>query len=154
MSRIIATRFGLPDCLSAVCETGAYLRWLTRKARAHVRRDRKRYGHETCSVSEYKRLIHEAVNDGGNLDYYTGLPLDWSLISKFDNTEAKAGRSEYLLKFGNLPTVDHTRDSEGRIRFAICSWRVNDAKSHLSEGDFLRLCEQVVFHRGGSQVGR
>lgn len=44
---------------------------------------------------------------------YTGLPLDWSLISRLDNTEANAGKREYLARFGNLPTVDHTSDAEG-----------------------------------------
>ena len=123
-------RIGLPDCLQGLSEPDIYLRWLHRKAQAHVRRDRKRYGPESCSVAAYKRDIHKAVCAGGNPDYYTGLPLDWTLISRFNNDEAKSGKSEYLSRFGSLPTVDHTRDAQGRLRFVICSWRVNDAKSH------------------------
>jgi len=139
-------RIGLPDCLQSLCEADIYLRWLHRKAQAHVRRDRKRYGHGSCSVAGYKRKIHKAVCAGGNLDYYTGLPLDWTLISKFNNDEAKSGKRDYLLCFGSLPTVDHTRDARGRLHFVICSWRVNDAKSHLCERDFITLCEQVLRH--------
>jgi hypothetical protein len=93
-------------------------------------------------------MIHQAVKDGGDRDYYTGLPLDWKLISVYDNDAAKQGRSEYLKKFGNLPTVDHVIGHDGSLRFVICSWRVNDCKSHLSEQEFWELCEQVLAHRG------
>jgi len=92
-------------------------------------------------------MIHEAVLAGGDRDYYTGLPLDWKLISTFDNDDARAGRSDYLRKFGNLPTVDHAQDTTGKVHFVICSWRVNDAKSHLTEDEFCELCEQVLTHR-------
>jgi hypothetical protein len=116
-----------------------------------VRRDRRR-GRDGCSVSAYKAEIHRAVCDGGNLDYYTGLPLDWKLISQFNNAQAKAGKSQYLRRFGNLPTVDHAQDAAGKLRFVICSWRVNDAKSHLSEDEFITLCEQVLSFRRKARV--
>ena len=141
------TRFDLPECLNGLCEKDAYRRWLARKAQAHVKRDRKRFGTDSCTVSRYKAMIHEAVCCGGDRDYYTGLPLDWSLISKFDNDAAKQHRSNYLRTFGNLPTLDHTRNCEGQIRFVFCSWRVNDAKNHLSEDEFHELCEQVLAHK-------
>jgi hypothetical protein len=147
----MVVRLALPECLEGQCTKDAYLRWLLRKARAHVRRDRERYGHGSCYVAGYRRQIHEAVCSQGHLDYYTGLPLDWSLISRFDNDEAKAGKGKYLQRFSDLPTVDHTSDSEGQLRFVICSWRVNDAKSHLSEADFFVLCEQVLAHRANTR---
>jgi len=139
--------FKLPDFLKGICDRAQYVRWLQRKAVAHARRDRRRFDPETCTVARYKAMIHEAVCAGGDRDYYTGLALDWRLISKFDNDSAKAGREEYLRKFGNLPTVDHTQDKDGKLRFVICSWRVNDAKSHLSEDEFCELCEQILAHR-------
>jgi hypothetical protein len=138
----------LPECLQGRCDRVVYLRWLYRKARAHVNRDRERFGRENCTVASYKLKIQEAVIAGGSHDYYTGSALDWSLISKFDNALAREGRSKYLRTFGNLPTVDHEFDSEGKLlRFVICSWRVNDAKSHLTEKEFVELCEQVIAHR-------
>jgi hypothetical protein len=140
-------RYDLPECLKGCCEKVAYLRWLSRKAQAHLKRDRKRYGRQHASGPLYKSEIHRAVQNGGNRDYYTNRSLDWSLISKYDNDEAKAGRSEYLTRFAHLPTVDHTLDANGRRKFVICSWRVNDAKSHLPEADFLDVCEQVLAHR-------
>lgn len=116
---------------------------------AHTKRDRKRYDPKDCTISNYKNMIHAAVLAGGDRDYYTGLPLDWTLISKFDNDEAKAGKGEYLRKFGDLPTVDHVHGADGTLHFVICSWRVNDAKSHLSEDEFCNLCEQVLHHLRG-----
>ncbi len=141
------TLFNLLDFLAGICDRRHYVRWLQRKAAAHAKRDRKRFGWESCTIALYKAKIHEAVCAGGDRDYYTGLPLDWSLISTFDNDNAKAGRGEYLRKFGNLPTIDHAQDRDGKLRFVICSWRVNDAKSHLSEDEFCALCEQVLAHR-------
>jgi hypothetical protein len=140
--------FDLPHCLKDCCDRIAYMHWLQRKAKAHVNRDRERFGRETCTVASYKLKIHEAVIAGGSHDYYTGSALDWSLISKFDNTQAREGGSRYLRTFGSLPTVDHEFDSEGKLlKFVICSWRVNDAKSHLTEQEFVELCEQVIAYR-------
>jgi hypothetical protein len=139
--------FELPAFLKGVCEEEVYVRWLRRKAQAHVKRDRKRFEHTSCTGANYRRMIHRAVKDGGDRDYYTGLPLDWTRISLYDNDEAKQGRSEYLREFGNLPTVDHVSRSDGSLGFVICSWRVNDCKSHLSERDFWEMCEQVLAHR-------
>jgi len=139
--------FNLPDFLKGICDRAQYIRWLQRKAVEHVKRDRERFGPDNCTISIYKKMIHEAVSTGGDRDYYTGLPLDWKLISTFDNDSAKAGRSDYLRTFGNLPTVDHARDADGKLRFVICSWRVNDAKSHLTEDEFCELCEQFLTHR-------
>jgi hypothetical protein len=129
-----------------LCDAAAYRGWLHRKAQAHVKRDRRRFGHESCSGALYRDLIHQAVCNGGDHDHYTGAALDWTLISTFDNAEAEAGKSEYLAKFAHLPTVDHTKAADGRLKFVICSWKVNDAKSHLSEQQFVALCREVVAH--------
>lgn len=141
------TRFTLPECLAGKCEQSGYLRWLGAKARAHAKRDQARYGASSCTVASYKTAIHNAVCNGGDRDYYTGLPLNWSLISMWNNEEAKRDRVKYKHSFGNLPTVDHTVDENGTLRFVICSWRVNDAKSDLSVPEFLELCSQVLEHQ-------
>jgi hypothetical protein len=145
--------YSLPACLAGRCEERAYIRWLRRKAQAHVVRDRKRYGPESCIGEMYRRLIHQAVQNGGDRDYYTGQPLDWGLISTYDNEQSKAGRDVYLRTFANLPTVDHVVAEDGKVKFVICSWRVNDCKTHLSEDEFLSICEQVLAHRRGSDGG-
>jgi hypothetical protein len=147
-------RYALPACLEGKCHENAYIRWLRRKAQAHVVRDRKRFGHESCIGEIYRQRIHQAVQNAGDRDHYTGLPLDWSLISTYDNDLSKSGREEYLRGFANLPTVDHVKAEDGTIKFVICSWRVNDCKTHLSEDEFLSLCEQVVAHIGPAKGRR
>jgi hypothetical protein len=142
--------FDLPAFLNGICDRAHYICWLQRKAVAHARRDRNRFGPESCTIAKYKTMIHAAVSAGGDRDYYTGLPLDWKLISTFNNDGARAGKGVYLRKIGNLPTVDHAQDTDGKLRFVICSWRVNDAKSHLSEDEFCELCEQVLKHRNSA----
>lgn len=126
---------------------------MRRKAAAHVKRDRVRFGRESCTGAAYRLMIHEAVKNGGGRDYYTGLPLDWTLISVYDNDDSKEGGAEYLKGFGDLPTVDHVTVADGSVRFVICSWRVNDCKSHLSEQESWRLCEQVLAHRDTRTAG-
>jgi hypothetical protein len=118
---------------------------LQRKATAHARRDRKR--DMDCTISRYKAEIHAAVCSSGHLDFYTGEPLDWSLVSNYDNESSKAGRKTYKKTLALLPTVDHTVDELGRPRFVICSWYVNDAKSDLSLEEFYQLCERILKHR-------
>jgi hypothetical protein len=137
----------LPECLEGLCSPEAYFRWLEARADAHVKRDRKR-NLAGCDAASYRARIHEAVIAGGSHDYYTGLPLDWSLISTYNNKQAQEGRSEYLRKFAHMPTVDHEFETEGKqFHFVICSWRVNDAKTHLTEQEFCELCTQVLEHR-------
>ena len=53
----------------------------------------------------------------------------------------------FLRTFANLPTVDHVIAEDGKVKFVICSWRVNDCKTHLSEDEFHSLCEQVLEYR-------
>jgi hypothetical protein len=139
-------KYCCPDFLKEQCSEKAYLRWLHRKATTHVRRDRRRRN-QSATVSEYKRAIHEAVENGANCDPYTGKRLDWTLISKYNNKEAKRGGRRYKKQFANLPTVDHVGDGGRKPKFRICSWQTNDAKSDLTDAEFLRLCKAVVSHR-------
>jgi hypothetical protein len=43
--------------------------------------------------------------------------------------------------------LDHVRGEDGSLSFVICSWRVNDAKTHLNETEFADLCREVIEHR-------
>lgn len=139
-------QYAVPDCIKDQCDQMKYSRWLQRKATAHARRDRKR--DRACTIAQYKAGIHAAVCALGHLDYYTGEPLDWKLVSTYDNESSKSGRTHYKKTLALLPTIDHTVDEHGRPRFVICSWYVNDAKSDLSVEDFYRLCERVLKYRG------
>jgi hypothetical protein len=138
-------RYQVPDFIKGNCDQAKYSRWLHRKAAAHARRDRKR--DIACTITRYKAEIHAAVCSSGHLDFYTGEPLDWSLVSTYDNKSSKSGRTKYKKTFALLPTLDHTIDESGRPKFVICSWYVNDAKSDLSIEEFYRLCERVLKHR-------
>jgi hypothetical protein len=141
----LSQRYELPSFLEGIVSRESYVRWLSRKAQAHARRDRKR-GNINAAIESYKREIHRAVLASDGKDQYTGLRLDWSLISQYKNDESKQGRRVYKTRFALLPTVDHVGDGLGEPSFKICSWRVNDAKSDLSHDEFVELCRQVVDH--------
>jgi hypothetical protein len=106
---------------------------------AHIKRDRKR-GHEEATNEKYKLAIHQAVEESEGKDAYTEEPLDWTLLSKYDNNESKAGRAQYKKRFALLPSVDHV----GPTEFRICGWRTNDAKNDLSYQEFVDLCRKVI----------
>lgn len=135
--------FDLPPFLDGTVTREAYVRWLQRKAAAHVKRDRKR-GNLTATISEYKRAVHKAVCASGGKDVYTHERLDWHLISTYDNQDSTQGRRVYKAKFALLPTVDHLGDGTGPADFAICGWRTNDAKGDLTLKEFVALCGRVL----------
>ncbi len=121
-----------------------YSRWLSRKTAAHVRRDRSR-GNCNAAGAAYKKAIHRAVIESCGLDAYTGEPLDWHLLSTYDNELSKQGRVGYKQSFARLPTVDHV-GGYARPVFKICGWAVNDAKGDLTREQFLELCKRVLAH--------
>ena len=112
-----------------------------------MRRDKKRQQGGIITVSKYKEAIHNAVCTGGDRDFYTGEPLDWSIISKYRNEDSTAGKRKYKKQFAKLPSVDHTLDEQGNLKFVICSWLVNDSKSDMTLAEFYELCESVLRHR-------
>jgi hypothetical protein len=135
--------FELPDFLIGKIDRRNYVRWLQRKAAAHVRRDRRR-GNSKASVSEYKRAIHNAVCKSGDRDFYTSEHLDWNLISTYNNEASKKGGRAYKRRFALLPTVDHVGDGKGPADFVICAWRTNDAKGDLTYTEFVEVCRRVI----------
>jgi hypothetical protein len=142
-------KYVVPDTIKTQCSRAKYSRWLQRKTAAHVKRDRekatrnRRYPTNTL----YAQMIHSAVLDSKGRDFYTGEPLDWSLISKWDNASANRGKGQHKKAFALLPTVDHTEDEQGTLIFVICAYYVNDAKSNLTLKEFYQLCERVLEHR-------
>lgn len=142
----MAKLYSLPDCLVGKIEEATYVRWLRRKAAAHLKRDRQRCDWEITGEG-YRQQIHAAVKRSAGLDHYTGEVLHWDLLSKYSNEESKAGRSEYKASFALLPTADHVPGADGKYDFVICSWRTNDAKNDLGHDEFISLCRRVVeFH--------
>lgn len=140
-------KYALPAFLAGVVEQAVYQRWLVHKARAHVRRDRKR-GNLAAIGEAYRTAIHMAVSASNGNDAYTGEALDWSLLSRYDNAESAQGKRTYKHGFARLPTVDHVGDGLGPADFKICGWRINDAKHDLDMPAFLAVCRAVLEHHG------
>lgn len=120
-----------------------YCHWLESKARSHVNRDRRR-GNQSASVRDYKKAIHKATLDSCGNDMYTGKPLKWQLIHKYNNAKSKRGGRKYKKSFADLPTIDHGDEGKGPPNFKICSWRINDSKHDLTLKEFLAVCKEVV----------
>jgi hypothetical protein len=139
-------KYQLPEFLSSMklTQTG-YERWLSWRAAAHVKRDRKR-GNITATIEAYKIAIHSAVLHSSGKDYYTGECLDWALISQYSNVESEAKGRHYKAALALLPSVDHVGDGLGEADFKICAWRTNDAKHDLTHQEFVALCRRVVEH--------
>jgi len=56
-----------------------------------------------------KKAIHKAVCSGGDRDFYTGEPLDWSIISKYRNKDSTEGKKKYKKQFANYhPLTTHS----------------------------------------------
>lgn len=140
-----STKYALPPFLKDRCSEQVYLRWLSRKAKTHVKRDRAREN-SSATREEYMIAIHKAVVASDGLDDYTGDALDWNLISLYNNEESKKGRRAYKKKFAELPTVDHVGDGTGPADFVICSWRTNDCKNDLPRAEFVEFCRAVITH--------
>lgn len=142
-----SNKYPCPNFLDDHCTPKAFHKWLERKARTHVKRDRER-GHKVATREAYMIAIHNAVIDSGGLDDYTGERLAWEKISTWDNVKSKAGRRAYKKSFWDLPTVDHCGDDLTANAFRICSWRTNDSKNDLSDEDLIAFCRIVLAHHG------
>ena len=139
----MAIRYHLPPFLEGVLTREVYVRWLHRKAQAHVRRDRKRWT-GTIIASEYKQAIHQAVLESSGRDFYTREQLNWLLLSKYDNRASQREGSKYKRKFALLPTVDHADPESMEADFRICGWRTNDCKNDLTVWELRTFCETFL----------
>ena len=124
-----------------------YRRWLNRKTQSLVRRDRRRWTQDV-SWAEYKQAIHEAVLCSAGKDYYTGEPLKWCLVGKYNSREAQAKGSEYRRDFALLPTVDHEDPLSRKPVFRICGLQTNDCKSDLTVGELKDWCKKFLRAQG------
>ena len=95
----MAIKYELLPFLQGTLTREDYVRWLHRKAQAHARRDRRQWK-QTMGASAYKEAIHDAVLCSEGRDFYTHEPLDWSLLSKWNNRE---GQREGKRRFALLP---------------------------------------------------
>lgn len=138
-------KYARPDFLPSNIDQTRYEKWLRGRALAHLRRDRKR-GNVKATNEAYRLAIHQAVLRSGGRDFYTGEPLDWTLLGKYRNADSQANRRLYKARFANLPTIDHVGDGLGGADFRLCGWATNDAKSDLSYEQFVSLCRKVVEH--------
>jgi hypothetical protein len=146
-------KYALPSFLEGVITQAAYVRWLSRKSIAHVRRDKKR-GNTNALNEAYKKAIHLATSASGGLDEYTGEALDWHLVSTYDNDESKKYRRKYKSLFFLLPTIDHVDDGLGEPNFKICGWRTNDVKADLTHAELIAFCRCVLDHSSAEQQRR
>jgi len=111
-------KFDVPSPITNRISHDDYNAWLVRKARAQVKRDKKRskkHNDAAFSLSQYCKDINNAVVRSGGMDEYTGKPLDWELCRKYNNLDSAKEGTAYLVKFRNLPTVDHEFSSNGEI---------------------------------------
>lgn len=137
-------KYELPPFLDdAVVTRQVYVRWLDRKAKAHARRDRRRWG-GAIRVSCYKQAIHRAVCESNGRDFYTHEELNWSLISKYDNRDSQRLGVKYKKRFALLPTVDHADPESKQADFRICGWRTNDCKNDLTVEELRTFCETLL----------
>lgn len=142
-------KWKLPKCLGAFAlDEDAFRKWLDRKAKAHVRRDKQR-GFNLATAPVYKQAILDAIERSQGRDCYTGEKLDWSRIGLWRNAEAAERRGDYRREFWMLPSVDHDFTDPQNPIFHICSWRMNDSKNDQSIVEFLQLAAKVKTHLGG-----
>lgn len=135
--------YNLPPFLEGVVDRNTYIRWLRRKASAHIKRDRNR-GNLLADGASYRMAIHEAVLRSNGRDEYTGCQLRWDLISQYNNDKAAANRRIYKREFYDLPTIDHVGDGLAQADFKICSWQVNDAKHDQLIEEFVAMCRSII----------
>ena len=95
-----------------------------------------------------KEEIHDAVLGSKGQDFYTGEPLDWSLIGRWDNEDAQRKGTEFRSEFALLPTVDHEDPGSASTALRICAWRTNDWKSDLTLEELKKLCKQFLRAQG------
>ena len=117
-----------------------YEKWLSRRASSHAKRD-------GVATQMYKGRIHKAVERSNGVDAYTGERLDWDLISKYDNEEARKGGVGHWRRFKLLPSVDHVQKISRPGQFRICGLRTNDAKGYMSIAELRAFCKKVLRYK-------
>ena len=146
-------KYQLPGFLVGVITQERCERWLQRKSMSHSRRDKHR-GNHRAKNADYKVAIHDAIVQSKGLDSYTKEKLDWTLLGKWNNEEAKKRGRQHKREFYLLPSADHTNDGRGKPEFKICAMLTNDVKSDLSHEELLDFCEKLLKLQAGGRVIR
>jgi len=115
-----------------------YAQWLSRKARALRRHDRK-CGNHLHDLSSYRAAIHTAMLRSGGSDEYNRKPIDWSLA--FANRNAVAG-ARHRRKFAAAPSLDHV--TGGGLIIAIARDDTNSAKGCMTVPEFYAFCTAIA----------
>jgi hypothetical protein len=140
--------YHLPAFLEGICTGVHYRRWLLRKAKYILDRDRK--ANRACAIGAtmktYRMAIHQAVLACGLYDPFTGDALAWDRISTWVNTKTKNLTDIYKKEFSLLPTVDHVDPDGTALGFEICGLLVNTCKSNFTPDEFVAICGDVVRH--------
>jgi hypothetical protein len=139
--------YHLPPFLEGICTGVQYRRWLLRKAKHILDRDRNANRACACgaTMKTYRMAIHLAVLACGSCDPFTGDPLAWDRISTWVNTKS-TDISEKYKDFALLPSVDHVDPDGAELRFEICGWLINTCKSKFTPDEFTAICESVAEH--------
>jgi len=138
-----------PDWMSGIVDTIKYRAWLLKRAKELRKRDLEvgRQFAKTHVVSDYRKLINDAVYANGRYDPFTGDTLDWSLVKVWDTSKSIDSDGTYIKKFALLPVVDHIDPTAAELRFEMCANQVNLCKSYLTPDDFVALCKKIVTYR-------
>ncbi len=135
-------KYELPNFLLGIVSKDTYTKWLGRKSRSLIKRDRKKKYFLNYSPEKYKVEIHKTIIKSGGIDYYTGEKLDWKKMGKYDNEKSKKIGRDYWRLFLDAPSVDHYDNK--KLVFKICSILTNDMKNHMDENEFIERCKKVI----------
>jgi hypothetical protein len=146
LSAPVQVVYQLPAFLEGICTGVHYRRWLLRKAKYILDRDRNanRACAQGATMKTYRMAIHLAVLACGLYDPFTGDPLAWARISTWINTKTTNVTDIYKKEFSLLPTVDHVDPDGTALRFEICGLLVNTCKSSFTPDEFVAICGDVV----------
>ena len=121
-----------------------YNKWLNAQASSCRARDRALIDPRP-SLSDYRRVIHLAVQRSRGLDEYTGEPIEWNRLNH--ERPMAGGRKGHRLR-GRWPSVDHYHGT-GKLNYRICSGQVNLAKGPLDHQQFVEMCRKVANNHMG-----
>lgn len=83
--------------------------------------------------------LYLILQDQGFMCYYTGEPLDFSVVSENTNYPHR-----------DMPSVDKMEPTLGYVveNTVWTLYHVNRAKNDLNREEFLKLCQKVIQHIG------
>ena len=138
-----------PAWMSGIVDTVKYRKWLLKRAK-EIRKSDLTLGRQFAKsheVSDYRKLINDAVYANGRYDPFTGDQLDWSLVKLWDTSKSIDSDGTYIKKFALLPVVDHIDPQAAELRFEICANQVNLCKSYLTPDEFVAQCRRIAAYR-------